>query len=51
MVFIGGTPLNMNPANAAPNHSNRVMFEESSMAHGVALYASLALRTLGVTLN
>lgn len=51
MVFLGGTPLTANPATAAPNHSNRVMFEESAMAHGVALYASLALRTLGVTLN
>ena len=51
MIFIGGTPEGINPATAAPNHSNRVMFEESAMAHGVALYASLALRTLGVTLN
>jgi hippurate hydrolase len=51
MVFLGGTPEGTNPATAAPNHSNRVMFEESAMAHGVALYASLALRTLGVTLN
>ena len=51
MVFLGGTPQGVNPATAAPNHSNRVMFEESAMAHGVALYASLALRTLGVTLN
>jgi len=51
MVFIGGTPEGKNPATAAPNHSNRVMFEESAMAHGVALYAGLALRTLGVTLN
>ena len=51
MVFLGGTPEGVNPMTAAPNHSNRVMFEESAMAHGVALYASLALRTLGVTLN
>ncbi|MFM8955613.1 MAG: M20 family metallopeptidase [Actinomycetota bacterium] len=51
MVFLGGTPNGVNPATAAPNHSNRVMFEESAMAHGVALYAALALRTLGVTLN
>ena len=51
MVFLGGTPEGLNPATAAPNHSNRVMFDEASMAHGVALYSSLALRTLGVTLN
>ncbi len=51
MVFLGGTPEGLNPATAPPNHSNRVMFDEASMAHGVALYSSLALRTLGVTLN
>ena len=51
MVFLGGTPNGVNPATAAPNHSNRVMFEESAMSHGVALYAGLALRSLGVTLN
>lgn len=51
MVFLGGTPEGLNPATAAPNHSNRVMFDETAMAHGVALYSSLALRTLGVTLN
>ena len=51
MVFLGGTPNGVNPATAAPNHSNRVMFEESAMCHGVALYAGLALRSLGVTLN
>ena len=51
MVFLGGTPVGVNPATAAPNHSNRVMFDETAMAHGIALYSSLALRTLGVTLN
>ena len=51
MVFLGGTPAGLNPATAPPNHSNRVMFDEASMAHGVALYSSLALRTLGVKLN
>ena len=51
MVFLGGTPEGLNPATAPPNHSNRVMFDEAAMAHGVALYSSLALRTLGVTLN
>ena len=51
MIFLGGTPADRNAATAAPNHSNRVYFDETSMSHGVALYASLALRTLGVTLN
>ena len=51
MVFLGGTPVEKNPATAAPNHSNRVYFDETAMSHGVALYASLALRTLGLTLN
>ena len=51
MIFLGGTPVDKNAATAAPNHSNRVYFDETAMSHGIALYASLALRTLGVTLN
>lgn len=51
MIFLGGTPEGVNPATAAPNHSNRVMFEEQSMKTGIAMYASLALRTLGVRLD
>ena len=51
MVFLGGTPHNKDPRTAAPNHSNRVMFEEDAMTTGMALYSSLALRTLGVTLE
>ena len=51
MIFLGGTPEGVNPATAAPNHSNRVMFDERAMKTGVALYASLALRTLGVRLD
>ncbi len=46
MVFLGGTPEGENPATAAPNHSNRVMFEEEAMVTGTALYASAALRRL-----
>ncbi|MEY2765936.1 MAG: hypothetical protein RL552_841, partial [Actinomycetota bacterium] len=38
-------------ATAAPNHSNRVMFDEKAMKTGIAMYASLALRTLGVRLD
>ncbi len=46
MMFLGGTPDGLNPATAAPNHSNRVMFDESAMAVGTALYAAAALRHL-----
>ncbi|MGA1241792.1 MAG: M20 metallopeptidase family protein [Ilumatobacteraceae bacterium] len=51
MMFLGGTPEGVNPATAAPNHSNRVMFDEDAMKTGVALYASLAMRSLGVRLD
>ena len=46
MMFLGGTPQGENPATAAPNHSNRVMFDEPAMATGTALYAAAALRHL-----
>jgi len=49
MVFLGGTPHGSNLSKAAPNHSNRVFFEESAMATGIALYASTALRKLAFT--
>ena len=49
MMFLGGTPQGENPATAAPNHSNRVMFDEPAMATGVALYAAAALRHLAPT--
>ncbi len=34
------------PATAPPNHSNRVVFDESAMAAGSAVYAALALDAL-----
>ena len=43
MMFLGGTPEGRNPATAAPNHSNRVVFEEQAMATGIAAYAAVAL--------
>lgn len=46
MVFLGATPAGQNPASAAPNHSNRVVFDEDAMTTGIALYASAALRHL-----
>ena len=51
MMFLGGTPAGQNPATAAPNHSNRVMFDEDAMEVGVSLYAAMALRHLGVRLS
>ena len=46
MTFLGGTPLDRNPATAAPNHSNRVTFDEAAMVTGTTLYAAAALRHL-----
>ncbi|MGH3613570.1 MAG: M20/M25/M40 family metallo-hydrolase, partial [Pseudonocardia sp.] len=46
LAFLGGRPRGTAPAAAAPNHSNRVVFDDSSMATGVAVYAGLALDTL-----
>jgi amidohydrolase len=43
MMFLGGTHLDRNPATAAPNHSNRVVFDEQAMATGIATYAAVAL--------
>jgi len=47
MMFLGGTPTDRNPAKAAPNHSNRVMFDEQAMTTGIAVYAAVAMRHLG----
>jgi hippurate hydrolase len=47
MAFLGGCPPEVDPATAPPNHSNRVVFDEDAMATGVALYAALALDSLG----
>jgi metal-dependent amidase/aminoacylase/carboxypeptidase family protein len=46
MVFLGATPHGTDLSKVAPNHSNRVHFEESSMTTGIALYAATALRHL-----
>jgi amidohydrolase len=43
MMFLGGTPVDRNPATAPPNHSNRVVFDERAMATGIATYATVAL--------
>ncbi len=43
MMFLGGTPPDRDPRTAAPNHSNRVWFDEDTMVQGIALYANIAL--------
>lgn len=45
-AFLGACPPGVEPADAAPNHSNRVHFDESALANGVAMYAAFALDTL-----
>ena len=49
MVFLGATPHDANLAAAAPNHSNRVFFDEEAMRTGIALYTAAALRHLSPT--
>ena len=46
MMFLGGTPLDRDLATAAPNHSNRVYFDEDAMVNGVSVYTSVAVRHL-----
>ncbi|MGI9064120.1 MAG: M20 metallopeptidase family protein [Pseudonocardiaceae bacterium] len=46
MAFLGACPPGSEPDTAAANHSNRVVFDESALVHGVALYTAFALDTL-----
>lgn len=46
MMFLGGTPPGNDPRRAAPNHSNRVIFDDDAMATGVAMYSAVAMRHL-----
>jgi hippurate hydrolase len=46
MAFLGARPAGLDPATAPQNHSNLVVFDESAMATGVALYAAVAIRHL-----
>ena len=46
LAFLGGCPRGTDPRVAAPNHSNRVVFDEEAMAAGTAVYAGLALDAL-----
>lgn len=45
MMFLGGKPADVR--DAAPNHSNRVLFDEDAMSTGIAMYTAMALRRLG----
>ncbi|HEV7452746.1 MAG TPA: M20 family metallopeptidase [Pseudonocardiaceae bacterium] len=46
MAFLGACPSGHEPDKAPANHSNRAVFDESAMVHGVALYAGFALEAL-----
>jgi amidohydrolase len=46
MAFLGTRPAGTGAAEAAPNHSNRMVLDEASLATGVALHAATALRRL-----
>jgi amidohydrolase len=46
MAFLGTRPPGTKGAEAAPNHSNRMVLDEPSLAVGVGLYAAAALRHL-----
>ena len=46
MMFLGGTDPSHNLSRAAPNHSNRVVFDENAMTTGMALYTAVAMRHL-----
>jgi len=46
LAFLGACPRGIDLAAAAPNHSNRVLFDEAAMEHGVATYAAFALDAL-----
>jgi hypothetical protein len=45
-VILGRLPARGSTHEAAPNHSNRVVFDEAAMVAGVAVYAGLALDAL-----
>ncbi|MCP2164536.1 M20 metallopeptidase family protein [Goodfellowiella coeruleoviolacea] len=46
IAFLGACPRGVDVGSAPPNHSNRVLFDEAAMEHGVALYAAFALDAL-----
>jgi len=46
LAFLGARPPGVRAAQAPPNHSNRVVFDEAAFPAGVAVYAGLALAAL-----
>ena len=46
IAFLGATPPGVDPRTAAPNHSNRVFFDEDAMPFGTAVYTAMALNHL-----
>jgi hippurate hydrolase len=46
MAFLGTRPPGIAAPDVAPNHSNRMVIDESAMAAGIATYAGVALRWL-----
>jgi amidohydrolase len=46
MAFLGACPPGADPATAAGNHSNLVVFDEDVLPTGAALYAAMALGAL-----
>jgi hippurate hydrolase len=46
LAFLGACPPGVTPDKAAPNHSDRVIFDESAMESGVAMLAAVALDAL-----
>ena len=46
MAFLGTRPPGLRGHEVAPNHSNRMVLDEPSLAVGVGLYAAAALRRL-----
>ena len=46
MAFLGACPPGADPATAAGNHSNLVVFDEAALPAGAALYAAMALDAL-----
>jgi hippurate hydrolase len=46
LAFLGTRPDGVARSEVAPNHSNRMVLREESLATGVALYAAVALRRL-----
>jgi hippurate hydrolase len=45
-IFLGASPADLDWQQAAPNHSNLAVFDDSVVPSGCALLASLAFQTL-----